>query len=90
MVEHDWNPSIPETGVGARKAPGQLRLQNKLLSQEKNKQKAKRQNPSTSSKKFVRKLRLCVTSFTAVLSQYPHQCFKGPCQFLLYLFSLEK
>lgn len=29
MVEHDWNPSIPETGVGARKAPGQLRLQSK-------------------------------------------------------------
>lgn len=35
MVEHDWNPSIPESGVGARKAPGQPRLQSKPLSQEK-------------------------------------------------------
>lgn len=66
MAEHDWNPSIPETGVRARKAPGQPRLQSKLLSQEKtHSNKAK---SFTTSKKLVRKLRLCVTSFNVVLS----------------------
>lgn len=52
--------------------------------------KTKKAKPFHQQQEVCKEIEVVCYQFHCVLSQCPHQYFKGPCQFLLYLFSLEK